>query len=138
MFKGLKVSLHLIKKKKVSLHMNKTKNIIHWSLLITHKQKYITLIMSLQKLCLSGLGQNNSIPWQCKLSQNVNKSLFDSLRAMLMYALKALFNNLFLKSFDTTFMENGKNYQNINFFYFNFSIKTFFKWIKNYCPKSIC
>ena len=39
---------------------------------------------------------------------------------MLMGALKAIVNNLFYESFDTTFMGNGKNYQNINFFFFSY------------------
>ena len=43
---------------------------------------------------------------------------------MLMSALKILFNNLFQKNFDTTFMENEKTCQNINcFFSHNFFLK---------------
>ena len=52
---------------------------------------------------------------------------------MLMSVLRTLINNPFKKSFDTIFMENEKNCQNINFFL----IKTFFKWIINDYPKSI-
>ena len=55
-------------------------------------------------------------------------------RVMLTSTLKALVNNLFWKKFDTTFMGNKKNYQNINFF----SIKTFIKWIINQFSKCIC
>ena len=36
---------------------------------------------------------------------------------MLRSALRALINNLFLESYDTTFMGNEKNYQNINCFF---------------------
>ena len=36
---------------------------------------------------------------------------------------------------DITFMGNEKNCQNINcFFFFTFTIKTFFNWILNECP----
>ena len=43
---------------------------------------------------------------------------------MLTNALRAIVNNLFQENFDTTFMENEKNYQNI-------------KWIidQKMCPK---
>ena len=36
---------------------------------------------------------------------------------MLMDALRAMFNNPFQESFDTTLMENGKRCQNIKFFF---------------------
>ena len=42
-----------------------------------------------------------------------------------MSALRVLVKNLVKESFDITFMENEKNYQNINCF-FSFSIKIFF------------
>ena len=45
-------------------------------------------------------------------------------------------NNSFLKSFNTIFIENEKNCQNINFF-FPFPIKTFFRCIVNQCSKGI-
>ena len=51
---------------------------------------------------------------------------------MLMSALRALVKNLIKESFDTIFMGNEKNCQNINFF-FLFPIKTFFNWIFNQC-----
>ena len=35
---------------------------------------------------------------------------------MLIGALRAIVNNSFKENFDTTLMENAKNYQNINFF----------------------
>ena len=54
-----------------------------------------------------------------------------------MSALRAIVNNLFFKNFDTTFMENEKSFQNINYF-FSFPMKTFFKWIVNHCTKGIC
>ena len=38
-------------------------------------------------------------------------------RVMLMGVYKVIINNLFLKSFDTIFMKNGKNCQNINCFF---------------------
>ena len=38
--------------------------------------------------------------------------------------------------FDTTFVGNEKNCQNINFI-FSFPIRTFFKWIINQCSKGI-
>ena len=47
--------------------------------------------------------------------------------------LRALVNNQFYKSFDITFMGNEKSCQNINYYFF--SIKTFFNWILNECPK---
>ena len=56
---------------------------------------------------------------------------------MLTSALRALVKNQFYESFYITFMENEKNCQNINYFFFSFPIKTFFKCIINYCPKSI-
>ena len=49
---------------------------------------------------------------------------------MLTNALRALVNNQFLESFDTTFMENEKTVKRLIVFYF--FIKTFFKWITNY------
>ena len=55
---------------------------------------------------------------------------------MLMSTLKVLVKNPFKKSVDITFMRNEKNCQNINYFFFSFSIKTFFNWIVNQCPKS--
>ena len=46
--------------------------------------------------------------------------------------LKALVNNSLYESFDSIFMKmKKKNYQNINYFFFSFLIKTFFKWIIN-------
>ena len=42
---------------------------------------------------------------------------------MLKSALRILIKNLIKENFDITFMENEKNYQDINYF---FSIKTFF------------
>ena len=45
---------------------------------------------------------------------------------MLMATFRAMINNPFEESFDTIFMENGKNCQNINCFIF-FPIKTLFK-----------
>ena len=54
---------------------------------------------------------------------------------MLTNALGAIVNNLFQENFDTTFIENEKNYQNINYFFFLKNI--FFKWIINYYPMSI-
>ena len=45
-------------------------------------------------------------------------------------------NNQFQESFNTTFMENEKSYQNINYFFY-FPIKTFFKWIVNHYSKNI-
>ena len=42
---------------------------------------------------------------------------------MLTSAFRALVKNPFKESFDITFMENEKNYQNINYF-FSFPIKT--------------
>ena len=54
---------------------------------------------------------------------------------MLTSVLKVLVNNLFKECFNITFMENEKNYQNINYF-FPFPIKTFFNWIVNECPKN--
>ena len=54
-----------------------------------------------------------------------------------MNVFKALFNNLFWKSFDITFMKNEKkNYQNINCF-FSFLIKIFFNYIVNQYLKRI-
>ena len=53
---------------------------------------------------------------------------------MLMSVLRVLVNNPLYESFDTTFMENKKNCQNINYF-FSFPIKIFFNWIVNKCPK---
>ena len=41
---------------------------------------------------------------------------------MLTNPLRAIVNNLFQENFDTTFIENEKNYQNINYFFF---LKTF-------------
>ena len=38
---------------------------------------------------------------------------------MLMSAFKAMANNKFQESFDTTFIGNRKNYQNINCFFFS-------------------
>ena len=52
---------------------------------------------------------------------------------MLRNALRALVNNLFYESFDTTFMKNEKNCQNINSFFY-FFVKFFFKWIINQYP----
>ena len=52
---------------------------------------------------------------------------------MLRNALRALVNNLFYESFDTTFMKNEKNCQNINYFFY-FFVKFFFKWIINQYP----
>ena len=40
--------------------------------------------------------------------------------------IRAILNKLFLKSFDTTFIENIKNYQN-NSFFFSFPVKKFLK-----------
>ena len=54
---------------------------------------------------------------------------------MLTSILKVLVNNLFLKSFNITFMKNEKNCQDINYF-FPFPIKTFFNWIISECPKN--
>ena len=45
---------------------------------------------------------------------------------MLMATFRAMINNPFEESFDTIFMENGKNCQNINCFIF-FPIKNLFK-----------
>ena len=56
---------------------------------------------------------------------------------MLKSVTKTLINNLFFKNFNIIFMKNEKNYQNINYF-FSFSIKNFFKWIINQCPKGTC
>ena len=53
---------------------------------------------------------------------------------MLMSALRALVKNPIKKCFNITFMENEKNCQNINCFFF--PIKTFFNWILNQCLKS--
>ena len=55
---------------------------------------------------------------------------------MLTNALRTLVKNPVKENFDIIFMENEKNYQNINFF-LSFTIKIFFKWIINQCPKSI-
>ena len=52
---------------------------------------------------------------------------------MLRNALRALVNNLFYESFDTIFMKNEKNCQNINYF-FSFPIKISFIWIINEYP----
>ena len=52
-------------------------------------------------------------------------------------ALRTLVNNSFQESFDITFMENEKNCQNINCFFFFFH-KFFFNWIINQCPKDTC
>ena len=54
---------------------------------------------------------------------------------MLASALRALINNSFYESFDTTFMENEKIVKILITFFFSFPIKTFFKWIINECPK---
>ena len=43
-----------------------------------------------------------------------------------MSALRALVKNLVKESFDITFIENEKNCQNINCFFFFFSHKNFF------------
>ena len=51
-----------------------------------------------------------------------------------MIAFRALVNNLFLENFDIIFMGNEKSCKNNNKFFF-FSIKTFFNWIVNQCPK---
>ena len=40
---------------------------------------------------------------------------------MLIDVLKILINNLFYKNFDTNFIKNKKNCQNINYFSFFFS-----------------
>ena len=53
-----------------------------------------------------------------------------------MDVLRVMINNLFYESFDTTFIENGKNCQNINCF-FSFPIETFLKWIINHYSKGI-
>ena len=47
------------------------------------------------------------------------------IRKILTIALMALVNNLFLKSFDITFMGNKKNCQNINCFFFLFQWKLY-------------
>ena len=59
---------------------------------------------------------------------------------MLTSALRALVNNLFLKSFNTIFMKNEKKKKTIKMlivFFFFFFIKIFFKLIINQCPKNI-
>ena len=50
---------------------------------------------------------------------------------MLTSALKALVKNSIKEIFDIIFMGNEKNYQNINCFFFSFSIKFFFNLILN-------
>ena len=52
---------------------------------------------------------------------------------MLIGAFRVIINNLFYESFDTTFMKNEKNCQNINYFFY-FFVKFFFKWIINQYP----
>ena len=52
-------------------------------------------------------------------------------RVMLTSALKVLVNNPFYEIFDITFMGNEKSCQNIDCFFFFFSIKIFFNWILN-------
>ena len=54
---------------------------------------------------------------------------------MLTSALRALAKNLIKESFDITFMENEKNCQNINYFFFFPPTKIFFNWIFNQCSK---
>ena len=49
--------------------------------------------------------------------------IINMLRKMLMSVLKTLVKNPVKKSFNITFMENEKNYQNINCFFFSFLIK---------------
>ena len=49
-------------------------------------------------------------------------------KVMLTSVLRVMVNNSILESFDTTFMGNEKDCQNIKIIFF---IKTFFKWIVN-------
>ena len=43
----------------------------------------------------------------------------------------ALVNNSFYKSFDTTFIENEKNCENINYLFFSFFIKISYNSLTN-------
>ena len=56
-------------------------------------------------------------------------------RVMLKGVLREIVNKLFLKSFYTTFIENWKNYENINYFSFSY-IKTFLKWFTKIIPRA--
>ena len=56
--------------------------------------------------------------------KSVIKIFLIQFRVMLTNVLRVIINNQFQKSFDTIFMRNEKNYQNINCFFF-FSYKNF-------------
>ena len=54
----------------------------------------------------------------CEFVCDTRRTLFvnNKIRVMLTNTLRAMVNNLFQESIDTTFMGNEKNYQNIFFF----------------------
>ena len=76
-------------------------------------------------LCSSHVSLSASQPFLQNIHPRRTHVRLNSVRKMLINALRILVKNPVKKSFDITFIGNEKNYQNINYF-FSFSIKTFF------------